>query len=266
MRIDLHNHTPLCNHASGTPFEFAMRAKELGIDVYGFACHAPMAFDEAYRMKSEELPTYLEMIHSLKESMQEEFNIEILCGLEVDFIKGRKDLLASSVLQADVDYLIGSVHFLDTWGFDNPEFIGEYQKRDMYQCWSLYLESLREMAESRVFQIVGHLDLLKLFGYTMPQALETQLQQTLESILKAQMSIEINAAGLRKQIQEIYPSKQILSKAFALGIPITFGCDAHSLEQVGVGYEQCLEAAMEVGYTECVFYRKKQQVVAMLDS
>ena len=93
-----------------------------------------------------------------------------------------------------------------------------------------------------------------------------QLQQTLESILKAQMSIEINAAGLRKQIQEIYPSKQILSKAFALGIPITFGCDAHSLEQVGVGYEQCLEAAMEVGYTECVFYRKKQQVVVMLDS
>ena len=41
MRVDLHNHTTLCNHASGTSEEYILRAIELGIDVYGFSDHAP---------------------------------------------------------------------------------------------------------------------------------------------------------------------------------------------------------------------------------
>ena len=50
-RVDLHNHTTLCNHATGTVEEYVKRAIELGIDEYGFACHAPMNFDPKYRMK-----------------------------------------------------------------------------------------------------------------------------------------------------------------------------------------------------------------------
>ena len=34
MRVDLHNHTTLCNHATGTVEEYVQRAIELGIDEY----------------------------------------------------------------------------------------------------------------------------------------------------------------------------------------------------------------------------------------
>lgn len=256
MRVDLHNHTPRCKHASGSPSEFIARAKELGVDVYGFSCHAPMKFDEAYRMGSDELESYFAEIGELAQA--EQGAIEVLCGLEVDFIKGKESLLEERVLQASVDYLIGSVHFLDTWGFDNPAFIAEYAKRDMVQCWREYLRAIKAMADSGLFQIVGHLDLLKVFGHTMPECVGDELESALESIAKAQMSIEINSAGLRKSIAQAYPSKEILSRAFAYKIPITFSSDAHSIEQVGAGYEQCLELAKEVGYTECVIYRKKR--------
>ena len=37
MRVDLHNHTILCNHATGTVDEYVQRAIELGIDEYGFS-------------------------------------------------------------------------------------------------------------------------------------------------------------------------------------------------------------------------------------
>ena len=50
LRVDLHNHTTLCNHATGTVEEYVKRAIELGINEYGFACHAPMNFDPKYRM------------------------------------------------------------------------------------------------------------------------------------------------------------------------------------------------------------------------
>jgi len=49
MRIDLHNHTIRCNHATGTIDEYIQRAIELGVDIYGFAEHAPMNFDPHYR-------------------------------------------------------------------------------------------------------------------------------------------------------------------------------------------------------------------------
>ena len=57
-RVDLHNHTILCNHAEGSVEEYVKRAIELGIDEYGFACHAPMNFDPKYRMKLEERAIY----------------------------------------------------------------------------------------------------------------------------------------------------------------------------------------------------------------
>lgn len=262
MRVDLHNHTPFCKHASGSPSEFIARAKELGVDVYGFSCHAPMKFDEAYRMSSDELESYFAQIAEIQE--RERGKIEVLCGLEVDFIKGKESLLEERVLQANVDYLIGSVHFLDTWGFDNPAFIAEYARRDMVCCWREYLGAIKAMADSGLFQIAGHLDLLKVFGYTMPDCVSEELDSALASIAKAQMSIEINSAGLRKTIAQAYPSKEILSRAFAYKIPITFSSDAHSIEQVGAGYEQCLELAKEVGYTECVIYRKKRAITLQL--
>ena len=89
-------------------------------------------------------------------------------------------------------------------------------------------------------------------------------ESALESIAKAQMSIEINSAGLRKTIAQAYPSREILSRAFAYKIPITFSSDAHSLEQVGAGYEQCLELARSVGYTECMIYRKRRAIACAL--
>ena len=50
MLIDLHNHTPLCNHATGTPLALASRAYELGCKYYGFADHAFMPFEPEYRI------------------------------------------------------------------------------------------------------------------------------------------------------------------------------------------------------------------------
>ncbi len=58
MLIDLHNHTPLCNHSIGEPYNFALRAIEKNISVFGFSDHAPMEFDEGYRMSFEQMRGY----------------------------------------------------------------------------------------------------------------------------------------------------------------------------------------------------------------
>ena len=69
--------------------------------------------------------------------------------------------------------------------------------------------------------------------------------------------MEINASGLRKPCKEQYPSKEILSLAFEIGVPITFSSDAHALEHVGFGYEHCRALAKEVGYTHAFAFKDK---------
>lgn len=118
MIIDLHNHTILCNHAEGSMEEYIQAAIAKKIDVFGFSDHAPMNFDEAYRMGFHEMENYEKEVLALKDKYKEQ--IKILLAYEVDFLEGYID---ERVFKRDVDYFIGSVHYLGSWGFDNPEFI-----------------------------------------------------------------------------------------------------------------------------------------------
>jgi len=254
MRIDLHNHTTRCNHAEGTIDEYINRAIELKIDIYGFSEHAPMEFDSYYRLKFDEMNEYSKEILKAKEKYKHQ--IQILLGYEVDYLKGYID---KRVIDAPVDYLIGSVHFLDKWGFDNPEFIGKWKNRKIDDIWQEYFDAIEAMAKTGYFNITGHLDLIKIFKYIPSKDIRLIAHNALHAIKKSNMVIELNGAGLRKPIKEIYPSFPLLEMAYELDIPITFSSDAHAIEQVGFGYEEAKALAHKVGYKKAVTFEQKEQ-------
>ena len=253
-RVDLHNHTTRCNHAEGTIDEYIQKAIELGIDIYGFSEHAPMDFDEKYRLPFCDMQAYTNDILTAKERYKNE--IEILLGYEVDWLQGHID---KRVLEAKVDYLIGSVHFIDKWGFDNPEFIGGWKEKDIDEIWKAYFEATEAMAKSGKFDIVGHLDLIKVFKYMPKKEIRLLAKDALHAIKKSNMVIEINTAGLRKPIGELYPSRALLEETYALGIPITFSSDAHAVEHIGAGYDLATTLAKEIGYTKAVTFRRRDR-------
>ncbi len=254
MRIDLHNHTTRCNHATGTIDEYLQRAIELGIDIYGFSEHAPMDFDQGYRLGFDEMEHYTSEILSAQKRYQNQ--IKVLLGYEVDYLPGYMD---ERVLNAKVDYFIGSVHFLNKWGFDNPEFIGGYQNRDIDTIWQEDFDANKEMARSGKFDIVGHFDLIKVFKFLPKKDIRLLAKEALKAIKRSNMALEINTAGLRKPIGEIYPSRPLLEEAYALGIPITFSSDAHALEQIGFAYEEAIELAKGIGYTQAVTFSQRDR-------
>jgi len=254
MRIDLHNHTTRCNHAEGTVDEYIQRAIELGIDIYGFSEHAPMDFDEKYRLPFCDMQAYTNDILTAKEKYKKE--IHILLGYEVDWLQGHMD---ERVLGADVDYLIGSVHFIDKWGFDNPEFIGGWKSKDIDEIWQAYFEATEAMAKSGKFDIVGHLDLIKVFKFMPKQDVRVLAKNVLRAIKNSNMVMEINTAGLRKPIGEMYPSRTLLEEAYDLAIPITFSSDAHAVEQIGAGYDLAIALAKDIGYTQAVSFQGRDK-------
>ncbi|QCT94122.1 histidinol-phosphatase [Caminibacter mediatlanticus TB-2] len=253
--VDLHNHTPLCNHAEGNPQEYIDNAIKKNIVVYGFADHAPMEFDKKYRMSFEDMPKYEKLIKNLKKEYEDK--IKILVGYEVDFTP--KKYLDKRVLEANVDYLIGSVHFLDNWGFDNPEFLKEWNKRDVDDVYKEYFSLIEEMANSKLFQIVGHLDLIKVFGYKPKKNIKDLAKNAIKAIKKADMTIEINTAGLRKPVKELYPSDELLEMILEENINLTLSSDAHSPNQVGFASDETINKLKSLGVSELIFYENKQK-------
>jgi len=254
MRIDIHNHTTRCNHAEGTVDEYIQKAIELGIDIYGFSEHAPMDFDPHYRLAFEEMQAYTDDILSAKERYKNDINI--LFGYEVDYLPGHMD---DRVLNAKVDYLIGSIHFIDKWSFDNPEFIAGWKNKDIDEIWQAYFEATEAMAKTGKFDIVGHLDLIKVFKFMPKKDIRSLAKNSLQAIKKSNMVLEVNTAGLRKPIGELYPSRELLEEAYALDIPITFSSDAHSVEQIGFGYDVAIAQTKEIGYTKAATFEGRDR-------
>jgi len=254
MKVDLHNHTPLCNHAEGSYEEYIQTAINVGTQVFGFSDHAPMEFDPKYRMDFSLMQTYQNAVLEQKRHFQGKIDIKL--GYEVDFIP---NLIDKRVVDADVDYLIGSVHFLDKWGFDNPEFLSGYKERDIDEIWRIYFDLITQMAQTKLFDIVGHIDLIKVFQFYPKKDILEYATPALEAIKEADMVLELNTAGYRKPCKEPYPSKAILQKAYELDIPITFGSDAHKPDQVGMFSQEIETLAKEIGYKKCAIFTSRQR-------
>lgn len=254
MKVDLHNHTVLCNHATGTVAEYVEAAIVCGTEFFGFSDHAPMHYDPKYRMSFDQMDIYESWAKEAAERYADK--ITVLLGYEIDYLPGYMD---ESVLSRPCDYLIGSVHFIDDWGFDNPEFIGRYAGADIDEIYRRYFGLVEAMALSGRFDIVGHLDLLKVFKFLPTKDIRLLAEGALRAIKKANMSIEINVSGYRKPIEEAYPSPLLLELIAELEIPITFGSDAHCKEQVGLYSAQAEALARSVGYDKCALYRGRDR-------
>lgn len=254
MSVDLHNHTILCNHAEGSIDEYVQKAIDEKIKYFGFADHAPMNFDTTYRMNFNQMQEYENSILDVREKYKKE--ISILLAYEVDFLSSYID---ERVLNAKVDYLIGSVHFIGEWGFDNPEFIGEYKHKDINKIWQEYFDAIKALAKSNLFEIVGHIDLIKVFNFLPTKEIKVLAKDAIKEIKKANMVVELNAAGYRKPIKQPYPGKEIMELLCEYDIPITFSSDAHKPEQIGYMKEEIKEYAKEYGYKKCAIFSKKER-------
>ena len=254
MLVDLHNHTKLCNHANGEIEEYIEKAIENKTLHFGFADHAPMNFDKKYRMDITQTNLYENRILKAKERYKDK--IKIYLGYEVDFLEG---LMEERILNAKVDFLIGSVHFLKRWGFDNPEFIGEYKNKDIDKLWQEYFDAIEMMAKSSLFDIVGHIDLIKIFGFLPKKDIRLIAKKALLAIKKADLVIELNSAGYRKPTGEAYPSNAILELMCEIDIPITFGSDAHKANQVGYKSDELEKLARSFGYTKCAIFKNRDR-------
>ncbi|MDT8376713.1 MAG: histidinol-phosphatase HisJ family protein [Mariprofundaceae bacterium] len=253
---DYHMHTPRCNHAVGTVAEYAGAALLLGLKEIGISDHSPMpdGFDE-WRMRRSELDGYLDEVYEVKKAYADRLRIK--AGLEADFHPETEDYVKELLSFHDWDYVIGSVHYIgpldDRWGFDNPDELDRWDAQDVEAAYVAYFGLVADSARSGIFDIIGHPDLIKKFGHRPPldsRKVHDAEEAMLDAVKAADIALEISSAGLRKPVAEVYPHARIIARAAELGVPVSFGSDAHAPGEVGHAMDACLSMLEMCGVTE----------------
>lgn len=258
MMPDYHLHTSLCKHARGMPLAYRAAARERSIPEICFTDHCPTpdGYDPDHRMSMDRFSDYRQAVFELRDGEKP----DVLFGIEADYYEGCEPFLREWLPSQSFDFVLGSVHFIDHWGFDNPEHRHVWDSVDIQETWREYFALIGRLAESGLFDAVGHLDLPKKFGFRPSERdLAEMARPAMDKIAKSGMGLEINASGLRKPVGEIYPSEPLLTLARERDIPICFGSDAHSPGEVGDGFEAALDMARQAGYTHSfrILQRKK---------
>jgi histidinol-phosphatase (PHP family) len=264
LPADYHMHTPLCQHATGEPVAFAAQALCVGLKEIGFSDHSPMARDgfDDWRMRLSQLDEYVTNVRLAQKRFPD---LLIKLALEVDYIPGHEEWIRRLATLHPWDYFIGSVHYVsDSWDLDNPKKLSQWRERDPFEVWTIYFERLTQAADSGLFQIIGHPDLAKKFCFIPKEDCTGLFRRFLQAAGRTGTAIELNTAGLRKDCKEIYPCRKILELAFEIGVPITFGSDAHAPEEVGLNFAEAVGLAKSVGYRQRVtFLDRKRTDVAL---
>jgi histidinol-phosphatase (PHP family) len=182
---------------------------------------------------------------------------DLRLGLEVDFVPGREDLTQNLIDRCQLDYVVGSVHFLGDLAVDFGRFDIWEQGRSPETVWRRYFETLAAAARSGLFDILAHPDLVKIWGSERPvpdDDLRRYYEPALEAIAESQIAVEVSTAGLRKPVGEIYPAPAFLEGVVATGAPIALSSDAHLPAQIGLHYDRALELLEGAGVSELAVF------------
>lgn len=130
-------------------------------------------------------------------------------------------------------FRIGAVHHVEGRHFDvDISYWCDRSQEARDEIYVKYWALIREMAESRLFDIAAHLELPKKLGFYPTSDLSPHIDAALDAIHASDMVVELNAAGFGKPCADGYPSLQILQKCEERDIPVTLSSDGHIPEHI----------------------------------
>jgi histidinol-phosphatase (PHP family) len=215
------------------------------------------------------LKDYLREVKALKALWAGE--LDVLCGLEIDFIPNLTGPENAKFQDIGLDYTIGSVHFVDEfrdgtpWEVDGDTalFVKGLEKifhGDIRKMVGRYYELIRYMIMLETPDILGHLDKIKLhnqqqlFFAENEEWYRREVFRTLQTIATTDTLVEVNTRGLYLgKTLELYPSRWVLEEIRQMGIRIVLSSDAHHPTQVAAGFQQAVKVLRDMGFTHsCV--------------
>lgn len=257
-----HGHCEYCDGQEKIE-EYITKAIELKMNTIGISSHAPVPFPTDWNMPAFKLNDYLEEVESLKKKYKDQINV--YKSLEVDYIPGLASPKAEMIIQANLDYTVGSVHFIGQmndgthWAVDAPadEFLKGLEETfngDIKRAAKRYYELQREMIELGTPDIIGHMDKVKMHNKAFKLFNESdqwyidEVNKTLELIKEKGVIVEINTKAYYRD-GHLFPGPEHFGKIKELNIPITINSDAHHPDRLTNAFSEVAQMLIEAGFT-----------------
>lgn len=249
--ITLHTHTNFTGHGEGTVEGLVCAAEKAGITTIAITEHYPLssAVDPVnyVSMPESRVDEYLSDISKAAENHP---SIAVLPGCELDWLGDDEDRNLSSADFTRFVQILGSVHFVDLWPFDDPAQRGRWDEVGADDIWRRYFEVWCQAVSSKSapFTTMAHPDLVKKFGYKPSFDPQTLYDQAAEACAAAGRMIEVNTSGKWYACEEMFPAPALLASFCKAGVPCTIGTDAHCYENVSRGIQEGYKLMYEAGY------------------
>lgn len=250
--ISQHNHTDMTNHGQGSIEEVVEAAHRFGMTNIAITEHYPLTLHVDPRdyvsMPASRLEEYKERIAAQRLRYP---SMEILIGCELDWLGADEDRVFTEESYKDFDLILGSVHFLDLWPFDDPAQRNYWDEVGADYIWRRYFDVWCEAATSRVpFTVMAHPDLVKKYAYYPSFDLAPYYERAAEAAYAGQRMVEVNTSGKTYACGEMFPQIDLLRAFCRAGVPCTIGSDAHRPADVARGIKEGYRLMYEAGYRE----------------
>lgn len=262
---DTHTHTWLSGHGEGTVEQVVQAAVSHGLKLLALTEHLPLPPDidptGTFAMTADQVDLYLAEVAAARRAHPE---IELLCGIEIDWRDGAEDFIRQSLAGHDhslkhyglnnYDMMIASVHMLSDaqgnfWEFDHPDLIEGWHQRGEDNVWQEYLRLWCDAARSQLpFTVMGHPDLPKKLGFKPRFDTREYYAAMAEAAAAKDRLVEVNTSGLRKPVGELYPALPLLKAFCDAGLGCTVSSDAHTPADVGRDLDAAYAAMYAAGY------------------
>jgi len=276
----MHNHTSFCD--GNDDVETMCRAAyEKKLSVIGFSAHAPIkrqtGIDTFWNLKEERLNEYVNEVLSAKNRWQGKLNVFL--GLEVDYIKGLRSPADNDIKTLNMDYLIGSVHYVVPQNKCKPFTIdGSFEELEKglnegfdgnwEMLMNFYYDAVAEMIALGGFDILGHADIIKKNcigkNYWSAKNEICRQKEIARAAADAGITVEVNTGGInRGKINDVYPSPVFLKFLREYNVPVIITADAHRAEHIDGNYNIALQTLSCAGFNEHVIFLGKTDKQAL---
>lgn len=265
MRTSYHVHTTLSDGRSDFN-QYVPAAIDAGLDELGFSDHYALTVSGEtpwWSLAPDGLAEYLDKISAAEATSQGRLTVRR--GLEVDFIPERLADIRDALAPHSFDYLIGSVHFVGDFVVDGSPTPWEESSQEVHnEVCAEYWRLIKRMAETGIFDFVGHIDIVRKFGFRCTTDVKPLVAEALDAIKQAGMAVELNTSGWYHPAGIQYPEQWILQECFDRDIPVLINADAHEHAHIARDFDRAAAILKEIGYTTVVRFESRRHITVDL--
>lgn len=188
---------------------------------------------------NKSIEEYKELIEKMR---KKDMPIKVYYGLEVCYFPEKEELIKSVTSGFPWDFLTGSVHWIDGWGFDHPSTKEYWEYRNVDMDYKTYYEIMISLVESGIFSILAHPDSIKSFNYYPECDLSDMYYRLADCLKKTNMKAEFSS-GLCNNFNhsELGMNRKLLKVMIDSNVEIITASDAHVPDMVGMNIKEANE-------------------------